>query len=97
MDKILTGSIKKQKTVLSANMLIMLAKWQMQNYGRVERKNSLLSQAYCPTLLAKSSQPMNKNVLPERGSTRNILNQKKTHLATAAKRQLTHSAEFLSL
>lgn len=24
----------------------MHAKWQMQNYGRVKRKNSLLSQAY---------------------------------------------------
>lgn len=43
MDKILTGSIKKQKTVLSANMLIMLAKWQMQNYGRVGRKNTFSS------------------------------------------------------
>lgn len=65
-------------------------------YGRVKRKNSLLSPTYSPILSAKPSQKMNKSILPERGSARNIL-KKKTHLATAAKSQLTHSAEFLSL
>lgn len=52
--KILTGALKKRKTIISANLLIAHARWQMQNYGRVKRNNPLLSQAYL-------SYPFSKN------------------------------------
>lgn len=47
--KILPAAIKKGETIISASLLTMQVRWQMQNYRGVKRKDSFLASLSIPS------------------------------------------------